>query len=88
MRDSGPSWGCHPVRRRARGGRRGLPLDPLHRSESLASLSNIARKTVQKAADPFVLDALDQNFGAHLSADDARLLLETIERVLQVGTPA
>lgn len=45
-------------------------------------------RTVQKAADPHVLRAMDDNFGRHLSDSEARVFVETLSRMRKATVPA
>jgi DNA-binding MarR family transcriptional regulator len=45
-------------------------------------------RRVQKAADPHVLRAIDENFGRHLRDSEARVLVEALSRMRETPVPA
>lgn len=45
-------------------------------------------KATQKAADPHVLQVIEDHFGSHVSDEEARVLLETLSRIRKSPAPA
>jgi DNA-binding MarR family transcriptional regulator len=64
--------------------RRSCPTD-----RRVLQLALTARgREMQRAADPYVLDAIEANFGRHLNDGEASFLAETLHRMKVAPSPA